>query len=852
MATGHRYTTLITPTHLGSLGYQNFTIFKDQVLGGGAYGRVYKATYDDLPCAAKVLHPTLIDGRTGILVERFVRECEILSKIKHPNIVLYLGLRTDPASRQPVLLMELLDESLTRMLGQPCNPVPYHVQVDISHDISLALAYLHSHNIIHRDLSSNNVLISAKTIAKVTDFGMSCITDHLGSHKLTECPGTKHYMPPEALSDQPTYTKPLDIFSLGVIIVQILTRLLPNPSPKTRILTHCSQLQPHGRYQVVIPEIERRAEHINLIHPPSHPLLAISLQCIRDDPKERPQASELYRKFIDLKQLSMYVESRQSDNDHVNPVRPCVHGTDRGGHQDTTQFKKALQGKSENISTFCQQLSEQEKLLSATFKEIQEKQAALTKCAWEIQHLQGENRNLTALLHQKENQLQQSNRALQAAKKACRLQTEEKKELMKTSNHEIARLRETNRIIIDEKERESHEKYALLSTKEAQIVDLNEKLRDSEQRITDLQRSTFNLHEHQLTSSAQKHQQKQPSPIIIAPVNHETKTSKLDKCGLKETSQVIPKSQSTAPISMYRGAAAVHNGVAYFTCKEKVLSYNVHSQIWTTEPDCPQASGGFTMVGELPTMIGGERAGQVTNEVISLVDGLWTETFPSMPTPRIHSSAVVCQDHLIVAGGSSSVKLGGDVLSVVEVMDINRCQSDQAWSAVSSLLHPLAKASVVVHDEQVVLVGGIDRNGRTLVTQSCEVSMLLNTKKTPPPPKNTKSFGAKFKKAKVDSTPSEWTQLDDSRQFHATCASVGGHLLAIGGCGYSGVGARCVHFYNCQSCLWEEVGLLHTARWLCSAVSLPGNELMVVGGYTTLSSSDTILTDNVEISRLVQ
>ena len=95
----------------------------------------------------------------------------------------------------------------------------------------------------------------------------------------------------------------------------------------------------------------------------------------------------------------------------------------------------------------------------------------------------------------------------------------------------------------------------------------------------------------------------------------------------------------------------------------------------------PQASGGFTVVGELPTTIGGLKAGQVTNEIVSLVDGWWTETFPSMPTPRIYSSAVVYQDHLIVAGGSASEKLGGDVLSVVEVMDINNCQSDQAWNS---------------------------------------------------------------------------------------------------------------------------------------------------------------------------
>jgi hypothetical protein len=534
-----------------------------------------------------------------------------------------------------------------------------------------------------------------------------------------------------------------------------------------------------------------------------------------------------------------------------------VYETDRGEHQGTTQIKRAPlnQGRYENISRLCQQLSEQERLLSANMKEIQEKQVALTKYTQEIQHLQKENQNLTSALHWKENQLQQSNSALQTAKETRRLQTEEKKELTRKHDREIARLRETNRIIIYEKERESREKEALSSMKEAQIVGLNEKLRKSEQRITDLQRSTFNLQQHQPASSAQPHQQKQSSSTV----NRETKSSNSDERGLKETPQVIPKCQSTAPLSMYRGATAIHNGVAYFTCKEKVLSYNIYSQAWAMKPDSPQASGGFTVVGELPTIIGGLKDGRVTNEIISLLDGLWTETFPGMPTPRIHSSAVVCQDHLIVAGGSLSERLRGDVLTVVEVMDIGRCQSDQAWSAVSSLRHPLAEASMVVHNEQIVLVGGIDRSGRTLVTQSCDVAILLSTKRTPPPPRNTKSFGTKLKKAfdptpnsKRDNAPSEWVQLDDSRQFHSTCVSVGGHLLTIGGCSYSGVGSRCVHCYNCHSCLWEEVGFLRTARWLCSAATLPGNELMVVGGYTTLTSRDTIPTDKVEISRLIQ
>ena len=71
--------------------------------------------------------------------------------------------------------MELMDESLTSYLERPPNhlPLPLHVQVDIGHDVTQALSHLHNHGILHRDLSSNNVLLIGNRRAKVTDFGMA-------------------------------------------------------------------------------------------------------------------------------------------------------------------------------------------------------------------------------------------------------------------------------------------------------------------------------------------------------------------------------------------------------------------------------------------------------------------------------------------------------------------------------------------------------------------------------------------------------------------------------------------------------------------------------------------------------
>ena len=95
--------------------------------------------------------------------------------------------------------MELLDENLTKTLKRfedAQQSLAYHAQVNICHDIALAVAYLHSNDIIHRDLSSNNVLMIAGKRAKVTDFGMSMLADStaLSRKDLTTCPGTHQYI----------------------------------------------------------------------------------------------------------------------------------------------------------------------------------------------------------------------------------------------------------------------------------------------------------------------------------------------------------------------------------------------------------------------------------------------------------------------------------------------------------------------------------------------------------------------------------------------------------------------------------------------------------------------------------
>ena len=265
---------------------------------------VCKALCDELLCAAKVLHPVLVSERN---IEKFRQECHILSITKHPNIIQYLGTHSDgPANL--VLLMELMEESLTSFLERSACPLPFHTEVNLCYDVSLALVYLHANDVIHRDLSSNNILLSGNVKAKVTDFGMSkLIGSKAQVSKLTQVPGCPVYMSPEAMAEPPSYSSKLDIFSCGVLTIQILTGKFPDPGPSRQRQGSTKDGMP---IEVLVPDTKRRKAHIDLVDP-SHPLLHCALECLSYEEKDRPTAQEMYSQVATFKKSARYTDSVQ-------------------------------------------------------------------------------------------------------------------------------------------------------------------------------------------------------------------------------------------------------------------------------------------------------------------------------------------------------------------------------------------------------------------------------------------------------------------------------------------------------------------------------------------------------------
>ena len=380
--------------------YRHYRLFRDATLGTGAYGQVCKAKLDELPCAAKLLHPILVDRtdpKNQTNLRKFEQECGFLSEIRHPNIVQYLAVVQDRELDLPVLLMELMDTSLTHFLEQSEKPLPYHVQVDISHDIALALAYLHSNYIIHRDLSSNNVLLIGPGYrAKVTDFGMSKLSEmHPHMTPLTKCPGTAAYMAPEALQDEPVYSAKLDVFQAGVLMIQIITRKFPDPDRATRRIEHPQY--PTSIILVLVPETERRQNHLSLI-PQTHPMLRLSLDCLKDRDKDRPTAQQVCQQLSTLKEAPQYVHSHQEGGGEGT-------GEDGGREREVERRENEVEGREREVERREEGVGRREEGVGRREREVESRGEEIERRVTEVGRREGEVERRTTEVGQREREI---------------------------------------------------------------------------------------------------------------------------------------------------------------------------------------------------------------------------------------------------------------------------------------------------------------------------------------------------------------------------------------------------------------------------------------------------------------
>ena len=206
-----------------------------QELGRGGWAVVRVAKFRGLLVAAKCLHTLIVSDYNRQL---FVREMSIAARVRHPNLVQFIGAMMEG---EPIILTELMSTSLRAVLERrPFNPAQI---TSISLDVARALNYLHLMQpdpIIHRDISSANVLLeplpSNSWRAKVSDYGSANFLQQLR----TAGPGNPTYAAPEA--DIPSQQSPkMDVYSYGVLLLEMCSRRFPNPEECEALLQRVQQ-----------------------------------------------------------------------------------------------------------------------------------------------------------------------------------------------------------------------------------------------------------------------------------------------------------------------------------------------------------------------------------------------------------------------------------------------------------------------------------------------------------------------------------------------------------------------------------------------------------------------------------
>ena len=191
-------------------------------LGRGGWAAVKVAEFRGLQVAAKCLHAIIISDYNRQL---FVREMSIAAKLRHPNLVQFIGATLEG---EPVILTELMASSLRAVLERgPLEPA--HI-TSVARDVARALNYLHLTRpdpILHRDVSSANVLLNpgpgGSWLAKLSDYGSANFTRQVR----TAGPGNPSYAAPEAAVPSQQSPK-MDVFSFGVLLVEMATRRFPD------------------------------------------------------------------------------------------------------------------------------------------------------------------------------------------------------------------------------------------------------------------------------------------------------------------------------------------------------------------------------------------------------------------------------------------------------------------------------------------------------------------------------------------------------------------------------------------------------------------------------------------------
>ncbi|KAK8522245.1 hypothetical protein V6N13_115220 [Hibiscus sabdariffa] len=189
-------------------------------VASGSYGDLFKGTYCSQEVAIKVLKPERINTD---LQKEFAQEVFIMRKVRHKNVVQFIGACTKPPNL--CIITEFMSGgSVYDYLHKHKGVFKLPTLLKVAIDVSKGMNYLHQNDIIHRDLKAANLLMDENEAVKVADFGVARVKAQSGV--MTAETGTYRWMAPEVIEHKP-YDHKADVFSFGIVLWELLTGKIP-------------------------------------------------------------------------------------------------------------------------------------------------------------------------------------------------------------------------------------------------------------------------------------------------------------------------------------------------------------------------------------------------------------------------------------------------------------------------------------------------------------------------------------------------------------------------------------------------------------------------------------------------
>lgn len=266
-------------------------------------------------------------------VEQFMNEVEILTRLRHPNLVTLFGC-TSRRSRELLLVYEYIPNGTMadHLFGKRSgtSPIPWRIRLNMAIESADALAYLHASDVIHRDVKTNNILIDHSFRVKVADFGLSRLFPNDVTHVSTAPQGTPGYVDPEYYQCY-QLTDKSDVYSFGVVLCELISS---KPAVDTNRHRHdinlasmaINKIQNQTLHELVDPALGYDTDYS--VKRMTTLVAELAFRCLQQERDMRPTMQEVVKALKEIEQEEItlqnaeVVDIRTDDTGLVRNITP--------------------------------------------------------------------------------------------------------------------------------------------------------------------------------------------------------------------------------------------------------------------------------------------------------------------------------------------------------------------------------------------------------------------------------------------------------------------------------------------------------------------------------------------------